>query len=675
MKPARRVERSNFFWQGFLILFPAFLLAGAGVAAIALDWAATEREVAGEASKIAATLANRVPGALLDEFADVDSTSTLAGVARDRFPGAVALAFSHEGEWLEPKPANDPSRPNATGMAGLPPALQEAWAEVEHALETTPTPELLPQLRSLHASMQTHPLRAWLRYKEALLLRSLGEAQAGRTLLETLTLEPDVSASPAGIPVAVLAALAFPTNSPPPGLLLQRLANYAESNPGAFADRILERIRAVAPAAASPDGRAVGDYHETSRVFAREWVHSGAPMPSDSIWYQNLNGEHFLMLAKPIPADTSAKKGEGTLLLFLPRQAILDKLRQLSQAAALPKHLGVDIQLEGGGVAASPPGALLAAASLDAGLQSAHQGWLLPATTARVFLADPELFRAGLRRRAWILGGLLALASASVVAGCAGARRAFWRERQLGEMRANFVSSVSHELRAPIASMRLMAEELQDLSAVGAHPENPAGTRAKAAEYHRFMVMECRRLSSLIENVLDFSRHDQGRELFELEPTDLGRLISGTAGAMSALAAGAGVGIETDFPEGEQVAEVDAAGIQRALINLIDNALKHSPPGSTVKIELRQAPGGVARIIVRDQGAGIPAAELERIFERFYRRGSELRRETQGIGLGLSIVRLVAETHGGRAWAESTLGQGSSFFIELPNTHPETSAP
>jgi len=671
MKPARRAERSNFFWQGFLILFPAFLLAGAGLAAIARDWAATEREAAGEAAKIAVDLANRVPGALLEDFADVDSASTLAAVARDRFPGAVALAFSHAGEWLEPKPANGPSRPDALGRAGLAPAIQEAWADLERALEATPTPELLSQLRSFQTSLETHPLRAWVRYKEALLLRSLGNAQASRTLLETLSLEPDSAVSPSGVPIAVLAALAFPANSPPPGLLIQRLANYAESNPGAFADRIVNWIRLAAPAAVPSKGRAAWDYNKNSRKFAREWVRSGAPMPRESIWYQNSGGEHFLMVEKSIPAEAAGRMGEGTMLLFLPREAIADKLRQLTQTASLPRHLGMDLQLEGG-VATSPQGALLAEASLVTGLQSAHHGWLLPAATARVFLVDPELFRAGLKRRAWILGGLIALASASVLAGYAGARRAFWRERQLGEMRANFVSSVSHELRAPIASMRLMAEELQDLSAVEKLPANPAGTRAKAAEYHRFMVMECRRLSSLIENVLDFSRREQGREHFEFEPADLGRLITGTAGAMSALAAGAGVRIETDFPEGEQVAEVDAPGIQRALINLIDNALKHSPPGSTVRIELRQAPGGLARMVVRDHGVGIPAAELERIFERFYRRGSELRRETQGIGLGLSIVRLVAETHGGRAWAESALGQGSSFFIEIPTTQANT---
>lgn len=674
MKPARRAERSNFFWQGFLILFPAFLLAGAGILAIAKDWAATERDVAGEASKIASTLATRIPGALLDDFADVDSAQALEEAARKRHSGAVALAFSHAGEWLKPKPSNEAPRPNALGMADLPPALQNAWADMEQSLEATPTPELLPQLQSLQGSMEGHPLRAWARYKEALLLRSLENAQASRTLLETLSLEPDSAVSPSGIPIAVLAALAFPTNSPPPSLLIQRLAGYAESNPGAFADRIVEWIRGVAPAA-FPMARAALDYNGNAREFALEWVRSGAPMPSETAWHQNPVGERFLMLAKSIPASAPGSQGEGTMLLFLPREAVLGKLSQLSQEASLPKHLGVELHLEGGSVAASPPGALLAEASLGAGQRSTHHGWLLPAATARVFLANPELFRAGLRRRAWILGGLVGLASVSVVAGYAGARRAFWRERQLGEMRANFVSSVSHELRAPIASMRLMAEELQDLSAEREFPASPAGTRSKSEEYHRFMVMECRRLSSLIENVLDFARREQGREQSEFEPTDLGRLIAGTAGSMSALAAGAGVGIETDIPEGEQVAEVDAPGIQRALINLIDNALKHSPPGSMVRIELRQTPVGLARIIVRDQGAGIPAAELERIFERFYRRGSELRRETQGIGLGLSIVRLVAETHGGRAWAESALGQGSSFFIEIPGTRTEANTP
>ena len=120
---------------------------------------------------------------------------------------------------------------------------------------------------------------------------------------------------------------------------------------------------------------------------------------------------------------------------------------------------------------------------------------------------------------------------------------------------------------------------------------------------------------------------------------------------------------------------MDGRAIQQALVNLIDNAVKHSPKGETVTVGLEIKNGGEAATInhqpstinlsVSDHGPGIPAAEHEKIFERFYRLGSELRRETQGVGIGLSVVKHIMEAHGGRVRVQSEVGQGSRFTIEL----------
>ena len=131
---------------------------------------------------------------------------------------------------------------------------------------------------------------------------------------------------------------------------------------------------------------------------------------------------------------------------------------------------------------------------------------------------------------------------------------------------------------------------------------------------------------------------------------------------------------------------MDGQAIQQALVNLIDNAIKHSPKGETVTvgIEMQNAecrmqnssasfslqPSAFS-LSVSDHGPGIPPEEHEKIFERFYRRGSELRRETQGVGIGLSIVKHIVEAHGGRVLVESAVGQGSRFTIELPTQRPE----
>jgi signal transduction histidine kinase len=302
-----------------------------------------------------------------------------------------------------------------------------------------------------------------------------------------------------------------------------------------------------------------------------------------------------------------------------------------------------------------------------------------------VFLTNPaELFATQKSRALWF--GLLVIASTvAALVGLFMAARAFHRQLRLTEMKSNFVSSVSHELRAPIASVRLMAESLERGKVAGGEKQN---------EYYRFIVQECRRLSSLIENVLDFSRIEQGRKQYEFEPTDVAALTRQTVKLMEPYAQEKGVQLEMKTSNVEHRTlnielEVDGRAIQQALVNLIDNAIKHSAKGQTVTIELdagqrasgvppdfglNDATNGIMPVLlsVEDHGAGIPAAEHEKIFERFYRLGSELRRETQGVGIGLSIVRHIVEAHGGKVTVRSNPGQGSRFTIVLPVKNSET---
>jgi signal transduction histidine kinase len=113
------------------------------------------------------------------------------------------------------------------------------------------------------------------------------------------------------------------------------------------------------------------------------------------------------------------------------------------------------------------------------------------------------------------------------------------------------------------------------------------------------------------------------------------------------------------------IVEADGRALHRLLVNLVDNAIKHSPPDSTVRIGT-EVDRAMTRLWVEDDGPGIPSSEHGRIFERFYRIGSELRRETQGVGLGLSIVKHIAEVHGGKVTVCSAVGEGSRFVVELP---------
>ncbi|MDB6109952.1 MAG: Histidine kinase [Pedosphaera sp.] len=275
-----------------------------------------------------------------------------------------------------------------------------------------------------------------------------------------------------------------------------------------------------------------------------------------------------------------------------------------------------------------------------------------------VFLEDPAALYSQQRRRALIFGSLIGVSAIAALIGFFAARRAFHRQLYLSEMKSNFVSSVSHELRAPIASVRLMAEGLE---------RGKIQDPAKQNEYFRFIVQECRRLSSLIENVLDFSRIEQGRKQYEFEPTDAVALVRQTVTLMETYAAEQQIQIALQVTGEPTPIEMDGKAMQQALINLLDNAIKHSPKGATISagLEFSQSPAAMF-LWVEDRGEGIPPEEHEKIFERFYRLGSELRRETQGVGIGLSIVKHIVTAHRGKVIVRSSAGQGSRFTIELP---------
>lgn len=234
------------------------------------------------------------------------------------------------------------------------------------------------------------------------------------------------------------------------------------------------------------------------------------------------------------------------------------------------------------------------------------------------------------------------------------------REMTLARLKSDFVANVSHELRTPLALIRLYAEtlELGRLSA-----------KEKYQDYYRIIREESERLTALINNILDFSRIEAGRKEYEFKETDLPELVRSTLDSYRFQIEQHGFAFEEKISPDIPPVNVDREAIARSLLNLVNNALKYSKDRKFIGVSLYRANGSV-KLEVSDHGIGIPLAEQEKIFEKFYRCGDPLVHNIKGSGLGLSLVRHIARAHGGDVKVESAPEKGSKFTIELPLARP-----
>ncbi|MFL7871284.1 MAG: sensor histidine kinase [Anaerolineales bacterium] len=229
------------------------------------------------------------------------------------------------------------------------------------------------------------------------------------------------------------------------------------------------------------------------------------------------------------------------------------------------------------------------------------------------------------------------------------------RIRKLETIRRDFISNISHELRTPLASLKALTETLQD----GALADPEAAPR-----FIGRIATEVDALTQMAQELLDLSRIESGQVELERKPVEPGRLLASAADRMRLQAERAGLSLNVECSPDLPKVHADGPRIEQVLVNLIHNAVKFTPPGGDVVL-LAEAGEGVVRFAVRDSGVGIPADDVPRIFERFYR--VDRSRAGGGTGLGLSISRHLIESHGGQIWAESREGEGSTFYFTLQN--------
>jgi two-component system phosphate regulon sensor histidine kinase PhoR len=229
------------------------------------------------------------------------------------------------------------------------------------------------------------------------------------------------------------------------------------------------------------------------------------------------------------------------------------------------------------------------------------------------------------------------------------------RLKQLERQREEFVANVSHELRTPLSLIKGYVETLLD----GAR-NNPE----VAERFLKIIERNANRLDLLIQDLLAISALESGKIKLELQPTELRPLVEKVFGDLHSRAENRGVKLINALPA--MTAKADVNRVDQVLANLVDNAIKYGRAHGTVTVGGEKTDGGKLEIFVRDDGPGIPAESLDRIFERFYRVDKARSRDQGGTGLGLSIVKHIVQSHGGEVWAKSELGKGTTFFFTLP---------
>ncbi len=230
------------------------------------------------------------------------------------------------------------------------------------------------------------------------------------------------------------------------------------------------------------------------------------------------------------------------------------------------------------------------------------------------------------------------------------------KEMELAKIKSNLVANVSHEIRTPVALIRMYAETLE---------MGRITKETKKNKYYKTILAETIRLTQLINNMLDFSKIESKKKEYRMRPTDLSLIVHQVIDMYHYNFEQRGFVINEDIDIDLPDVDADTEAITQAIVNLLDNAMKYSPDDKYIGIFLKQKEGFLI-LSISDHGIGIPESERKKIFQKFYRVGDSLVHNTKGSGLGLSLVEHIMRVHNGKVVLDSTVGQGSTFSLIFP---------
>jgi signal transduction histidine kinase len=283
--------------------------------------------------------------------------------------------------------------------------------------------------------------------------------------------------------------------------------------------------------------------------------------------------------------------------------------------------------------------------------------WTLVATNTDL---EADLRGFAQRRRLIVVGlgalGLLVVAASYLIG------RAVSRELAVARLQSDFVSAVSHEFRTPLTSLAQFTEILTE------QEEAPV---EKRRVFHEAQARATRRLTRLVESLLDFGRMEAGARPYRLEPLDAAGLVEEVVRDFRREVAGVDFTVDYSRPAGDAMVSADREALAQALWNLLDNAVKYSGDSRSVRVEVEKA--GEVAIRVRDDGFGIDASEQKQIFRKFARGSAATEHGVKGTGIGLAMVKHIVDAHAGRVTIDSEPGRGSTFTIVLPTSRNQES--
>jgi signal transduction histidine kinase/tetratricopeptide (TPR) repeat protein len=279
-----------------------------------------------------------------------------------------------------------------------------------------------------------------------------------------------------------------------------------------------------------------------------------------------------------------------------------------------------------------------------------------PDWTLEFYQVPPRLIKTFLLSRRGLYSFVFLLIAGILIFGLILTIRSVSHELELARMKSDFVSTVSHEFKSPLTSIRQLAEMLQS----GRVP-----SEERRQKYYDVLLEQSERLALLTDNILSLAKIEEGRAEFTFETTDISVLLTEVVTSIQERVRHEGFDIGLDVEGAFPLLAVDRTALSQAMTNLIDNAIKYSGDSRKISVSISLEEQAVA-IAVQDFGIGIKKEDIDRVFERFYRGGDELTRTVKGSGLGLTLVKEIVAAHRGKVHVASEPGKGSVFSIRLP---------